>query len=127
MLHLYDRATMANALTLDLEPQLHRLLAQRIDSLTEDLIDITEYLVIDPILDTEADIVRHVGFSPLVDPIDGICFGEPDFHPAHDWLQDHGGYFELIVTFGSSFAYVLLIRDDVEVDHPLLLFCRRYA
>ena len=76
MLHLYDRATMAHALTLDLDPQLHRLLAERIAALGEELIDCTEYLIVE-LGDTEADIVRHIGFSPLVEPIDGARFGEP--------------------------------------------------
>lgn len=127
MLHLYDRATMARALRLDLDPQLRRLLAQRIGSLAEELIDWTEYLVVDPTFDSEADIVRQVGFSPLVDPIDGIRFGCAGFNPGHDWLQDHGGYFEMIITFGSTFAYVLLIRAQAEADPPLLRFCRLYA
>lgn len=33
MIHLYDRATMAHALTLDLEPRLRALLAERIAAL----------------------------------------------------------------------------------------------
>lgn len=127
MLHLHDRATMARALTLNLDPELHRLLAQRIGSLGEELLNWTEYLVVDPMFDSEADIVRQMGFSPLVDPIDGIRFGSADFKPGHDWLQDHSGYFELIMTFGSTFAYVLLIRDHAEADPPLLRFCRLYA
>ena len=45
-----------------------RVLADRVAALrTEfgDLTDHTEFLVVEP-GDTEADIVRHVGFSPLV-------------------------------------------------------------
>lgn len=124
MLHFYDRATMADALTLPLEPQLKALLAGRITGLREDLIDWTEYLVVEP-GDTEADIIRHVGFSPLVEPIDGARFGEPGFYPHWDWLVDHGGWFEMVVTFGSAFAYILLIGgvrgDDLEA------LCRRHA
>lgn len=123
MLHLYDRATMAHALTLDLEPRLRALLAEQIGSLVtadHDLTDQTEFLVIEP-GDTEDDIIRAVGFSPLVEPIDGLRFGEPGFYSWWDWLADRGGWFEMIVTFGSTFAYVLLIRDT---DGPLHALCR---
>jgi hypothetical protein len=125
MLHFYDRATMAHALTLDLDPRLHRLLADRIGALTDDLVDFTEYLIVQP-SDTEADIVRHVGFSPLIDPIDGWRFGEPRFQPSFDWVADHGGWFELIITFGSTFAYILLIEDKPGMN-DLGTFCRAYS
>jgi hypothetical protein len=129
MLHLYDHSTMARALTLDLDPQLCALLTERIASLvTADygLTDDTEYLIVEP-GDTEADIARHVGFSPLVEPIDGGRFGGAGFSPFWDWLSDHDGWYEMIVTFGSTFAYVLFIRDAAGVPPDLLALCRRYA
>jgi len=126
MLHLYDRATMVHALTLDLYPPLLRLLKDRIGALGEALIDWTEYLVVES-GDTEADIIRHVGFSPLVEPIDGRRFGEPGFHPHWDWLTDQNGWFEMIVTFGSTFAYVLLIQDSEGVPSDITTLCRTYA
>jgi hypothetical protein len=126
MLHLYDRATMVHALTLPLDPRLHRLLAERIGALTADLIDYTEYLVVEA-GDTEADIVRHVGLSPLVEPIDGIRYGELGFVPHWDWIADRDGWFELIFTFGSAFAYVLLIEDAAGVTAELRRLCRGYT
>ena len=126
MLHLHDRATMAHALTPDLEPQLRALLSARINGLTEDLIDCTEYLVIEP-GDTEADVVRAVGFSPLVEPIEGARFGQPGFHPHWDWLVDLGGWFEMIVTFGSAHACVLLIQDAGGVPNDLTALAKYYS
>lgn len=126
MLHLHNRETMALALTGDLDPKLRRLLTERIAALGEDLIDWTEYLVVEP-GDTEADTIRHVGFTPLVEPIDGTRFGEPGFHAHWDWLTDHGGWFELSVSFGSTFAYVLFIEDADQVPTDLLNLCRHYS
>jgi hypothetical protein len=123
MIHVFDRATMAHALTLDLEPHLHTLLADRIGKLTEDLIDYTEFLIIEA-EDTETEVVQAIGFSPLVEPIDGARFGEPGFEPGWDWLQEHDGWFEMIVTAGSTFAYVLLI--DV-ANGTFNALCRLYA
>lgn len=126
MLHFYDRATMAHALTLDLEPTLRRLLHERIAALGDDLIDWTEYLVVEP-GDTEADIIRHIGFSPLVEPIDGIRFGQQGFHPFWNWMADHHGWFEMIVTFGSTFAHVILIQASPDIMPSLVDMCERFA
>lgn len=126
MLHFYDRAGFARALTLDLDTNLHRLLDERIGALTDELIDYTEYLVVQS-GDTEADIIRHIGLSPLIEPMDGIRYGEPGFRPPWDWLEARCGYFELIFTFGSTFAYVLFIEDDGRTRSEILEMCRRYA
>ncbi|MBB3909728.1 hypothetical protein [Sphingomonas desiccabilis] len=130
MIHLLDRAGMERALTLSLEPDLHALLKVHIDHLTagdHDLTDWTEILIVQP-GDTEADIVRHVGFSPLVEPIDGIRFPDPQFQPHWDWLAQHdGGWFEMTCTFGSTFAYVLLIQDAEGGLPSLLAMCRQYV
>lgn len=130
MIHLHDRAGMERTLTLSLDPHLHALLKVHIDHLTagdDDLTDWTEFLIVQP-GDTEADIVRHVGFSPLAEPIDGIRFPNPAFQPHWDWLAQHdGGWFEMICTFGSTFAYVLLIRDAEGVSRDLLNLCRHYV
>lgn len=122
MLHFYDRATIAHALTL---PSLPAPLRQRIAALRDDLIDWTEYLVIET-GDTERDIIRYVGFSPLVEPIDGARFGQPGFHPPWDWIAKHDGWFELVFSFGSTFAYVLFVQDSEGVDPDLLSLCRAH-
>lgn len=129
MIHLYDRATMAQAMTLDLEPRLRALLAERVAALdTEygDLTDYTEFLIVEP-GDTEADVVRHLGFSPLVDPIDGHRWPDPRFEPGWSILADRSGWFELVFTFGSTFAYVLLVRDAAGVVGELVALCRTFA
>jgi len=123
MLHFYDRATFAHALTL---PDLPALIRERITTLADELIDWTEYVVIEP-GDTEQDIVRLIGFSPLVDPIDGARFGEPGFQPPWDWLAYRDGWYELVFTFGSTFAYVLFIPDGEPVDPALVTLCRHYG
>jgi hypothetical protein len=127
MMSLYDRATIGAALQRDLDPQLHRLLTERINGLATrfgDLVDYTHFLIVEP-GDTEADIEQQIGFSPLVNPIDGARYRDRDFSPPWDWLEDHNGWFELIFTCGNSgFAYVLLIQDAASVPDDLLVMCR---
>ena len=129
MLYLYDRVAMERALTLPLDRRLHELLAQRIASLVTpdgDLSDWTEYLIVEK-SDREADIVREIGLSPLFEPIDGIRYGEPCFRPHWDWLACHDGFFEMILTFGGTFAYVLFIEDHPDADPELLAMAREFA
>ena len=129
MITIYDRASMARVLTLDLDPQLRSLLDRRFASLVTadgDLTNWTEWLIIEP-GDREADIVREVGFSPLVEPIDGARFGSKGFHAFWDHLTKRDGWFELTISFGSTFAYVLLIEDAPGVPDDLLALCREYV
>ena len=129
MITIYDRAAMAHVLTLDLDPDLSRLLERRFASLLTpygDLTDWTEFLIVEP-GDMEDDIVREVGFSPLVEPVDGIRFGSEGFSPFWDSLVAHSGWYELTISFGSAFAYVLFIADAPGVLPELTGLCRRYA
>jgi len=127
MLHLYDRATIAHALTLDLDPRLQKLLAASIGTLDDDLLDCTGFFVVQP-GDKESDIIRHIGLSPLIEPIDGARFGDTaEFNPHWDWLAAHDGYWELHFTFGSSFAYVVIVADEDGVIPDLRRMCALFA
>lgn len=126
MLHFYDRAGFARALTLNLDASLQRLLADRIRALTEDLIDYTEYLVVQP-GDTEADIIRHIGLSPLIEPMEGIRFGERGFWAHWDHLTAHDSWFEFIFTFGSAFAYILFVQRRDDGQYPLQQLCSAFS
>jgi hypothetical protein len=129
MITIDDRASMARVLTLDLDRHLRDLLERRFASLVTihgDLTDWTEFLIVQP-GDSEDDIIQEVGFSPMVEPIDGARFGSKGFQPFWDHLTDHGGWFELTISFGSAFAYVLFIQDADGVLRELRRLCRRYC
>ena len=89
--------TIATVPKLEIDPKLKALLAERIAALTEDLIDYTEYVVVQA-GDTEDDIIRLLGFSPLVEPIDGARFGTP-----------------LPAALGLAGGPRRLVRDDLHV------------
>ncbi|MHC9420577.1 hypothetical protein ACYZX9_18465 [Sphingomonas citri] len=126
MLHAFDRATFAHLLTLDLDPTLRGLLSERIAALSDDLLDQTEIVVIEP-GDTEEDLVRAIGLSPLVEPVDGARYGGAGFWPHWDWLSVRDGWFEMVITFGSTFAYVLLLEDAEASASDMVRLCRSYV
>jgi hypothetical protein len=124
MRHLDSRA-LAQPLPTDLKPHLSRLIEARIRALGEALIPWTEIVVIEP-ADTEADIIRAIGFTPLIEPIDGARY--PDFEQgAWDVIVDHDRYFEMQFTFGSTFGYLLLVEDADSVIPELRELCRRFT
>lgn len=121
MITIYNRADVARVH----EPRLRSIIEYRINALG-DLMDWTEILVVEP-GDSEADIIREAGFSPLLEPIDGIRFGGEGFRPFWDHLTDCGGWFELSVSFGSSFAYILFIADAEDLPPGLCHLCNTYG
>ena len=129
MLSIYDAASLDVALALPLDPRLRGLIEKRIASArAKGLADMTHIVVVTP-GDTEADIVAEVGWSPLVNPIDGCRFGEPGFVEHWDWLQGLEGYgLERVVTVGNSgFAFILLIENAPHTDAALAALCQQYA
>jgi hypothetical protein len=109
-------------------PQLAKLLADRVqDWAATGLLDLTHLLLVEA-GDTEEDIIEEIGFSPLVNPLDGRRFNTRGFKPHWDWLEKHDGFFEMIVTVSNAgFAFVLLISDVRNLDSELLQLCQTYA
>ena len=73
------------------------------------------------------DLSTELGFSPLLNPMDGVRYGSPDFHPYWDYLVQRPGWFEIIICIGTNFAVILLIADDLGRVPELLTMCREFA
>ncbi|MBA2724890.1 MAG: hypothetical protein H0U53_02775 [Actinobacteria bacterium] len=91
------------------------------------LLDLTHLAIIE-VGDTDASITDALGFSPLINSLDGKRFGAKGFVFPFDYLEDHCGWFELFVTVGNDgFAFHLFVRDREGVDPDLLAMCREHA
>jgi hypothetical protein len=125
MLSFHDAAASPSAVA---DTHLKRLLTDAVSHWhASDLLGMTHLLIIGP-GDTETAIREAVGFSPLVDPVDGHRVGSPAVTPYWNELRDHGGWFELTMTVGNSgFAFVLFIQDAEGTDPELLRLCRTHA
>jgi hypothetical protein len=128
MLTFNDAAAIALAPThASIDPALQRLIADRVhDWAATDLLDLTHLMIVQP-GDTEQDIIDRVAFSPLVNPLDGERWGTKAFTPHWDWLEAHGSWFELMVTYGDGFACFLFIPDSEGVDPELRKLCHAYV
>jgi hypothetical protein len=128
MLSLYNATSSAAVLDQPLNPALRTLITDRLsDARALELVDLTHIVVIQP-GDTERAVRRELGWSPLENPIDGDRFGTVNFLPFWPWLQDLGGWYELLHPIGNDgFAYILLIENADGVLPGLLTMCRKYA
>jgi hypothetical protein len=129
MMSLFDTPSLERALSLPLDPKLRRLLSDRVTHLNEldfNVRDTTYFLVVEAGCPLD-DVTDELGWSPLVNPLDGQTFGTDGWHPFHDLLADRGGWFEMMVSAGNDAVFVLLIEDDDAVEPDLLALCRAYA
>jgi len=124
MLSIYDEATATAALGQPLDPALRTIITDRLADAAEiGLTDQTHIVVIQP-GDSEDLIAGEIGWSLLINPMTEMRYGDPAFEPYWSWLQDLGGWHELVVTVGNSgFAYLILIEQAAGTLPELLAMC----
>lgn len=108
-----------------LDPWLERLIRNRIYRFPSGntCLQITAFF-----LGISEEHVQRLRFSPLVNPIDGSRYGDATFKPYWDALYDHGGWYELITTFGAHpFTHVLFIKDSEALDPMFRKMCSEFA
>lgn len=124
MLSITDGGSLARALSSSINHHLKHLLTTRSGQLGGNIEGQARFVVAQP-ADPLFVIQEALGFSPLHNPIDGSRFGDPEFTPAWEWMEDHGFCFELVFTFDDSgFAHVLIVEKAEGVDPELLTLCR---
>jgi len=108
--------------------ELQKLLTDRIHDWTAlGVLDLTHLLIVEP-GDTEEAIVEAIGFSPLVNPLDGLRFGDDGFVTPWDWSEEHDGWLELMMTIGDSgYALFLFIAHAVGIATELRSLCRAHV
>lgn len=106
MIDMPDLDAILAALSTPLQPDLHDLIASRLqDAFACELADLTHILAIQP-GDTEAQIIDAIGFSPLVSRMDGVRL-QPDW----DYIEQHERWWELVYTVGDSgFAFLVFVE-----------------
>lgn len=129
MLSIRDEASLRRALKLPIDDRSRRLLQRRRTQLgyDNDLSDMAHFVIVQP-GDTLEELEWLLGFSVFQNPVDGSHFGEPDFSPGWEWIEDHGFCFEFVfIMDDSGFGHVVLVPKAQGVDATLLEFCAAYA
>ena len=113
------------------DEEVRLLIEQRIEDMTEgepfdpDLHGLIA--VVEP-GDTLDQLSEAVGYDVLCDPWTGTRFGEPDFDPVFEVLEEHANCFELVIVPGDGdYGIAIFIPKAAAVDPLLLSFCETYA
>lgn len=129
MISVRDEASLSRALELQIDERLKSLLRERRTQLGYDfdLTELAHFLIVQP-GDELSAIEQALGFSVLVNQVDGSHFGDMDFSPSSEWIADHGFCWEAVFIFeDGGFGHVLLVPKLPAVNADLIALCSQHA
>lgn len=91
------------------------------------------YMVVVEVGDTIEQLEQEISLPILHGLFDDVPFGDPDFSPNHDLLEEHNNetgssIFEMVfISNDDGFATTLFIADTEGIDADLLAMCRSFA
>lgn len=72
--------------------------------------------------------LEHALGCPILASWFGERYGEADFAPACEWLEEHLLFFELgFITSDSGYVSLLIVPKLTGIDGKLLAMCREFA
>lgn len=113
------------------DPDIRTVIAQRFEALSE-------YGPYDPeelgyfVLMEEGDsidvLTAQIGFSVLENPFSDRHFGDPDFAPCAEVIEERPSYFDLVYVIGDAgFGVNLFVPKLPGIPDELLALCRTFA
>lgn len=113
------------------DPELRHLIEKTVRDLSEDYPydpdELGYFLIVQP-GDSLDVLSAQIGFSIMVNRWTGIEYGQPDFTPSFELVQEHAGYYEILILLSDSgFGVEVFIPKTEGVDAELLAMCKRYA
>ena len=100
------------------------LLQLRFDQL-EGVITDTEFFVVEP-GDTVDEIEAETGCSIVTSWFDDCLFGDDDFMPSFDFIEEHRNCYEMMFNTTDDSTVVILVPKE-RIDDRLLALCSQYA
>ena len=78
--------------------------------------------------DTSEQIESDTGYSLLKSLFNGTVYGEADFTPDFEYLEDHGSFCEAVFIFtDGGFAVVMIVPKEEGIDSKILELCAEFA
>lgn len=127
---LRDRASIAQ-LT---DANLRRLIEECVQALVDiddfsdgELRDVLTVLAVEPD-DPLESIDAQLGFPILSNRFDDTRFGDADFTPCFELLEEHDGFYEIVfVLSDDGFGVEVFVPKQLGVHPDLLAMCAAYA
>lgn len=113
------------------DPALRQLIEQRIGEISEsepyNADDHGHFVIVEP-GDRVEVLEAETGCAILSGRFNEARFGDDDFSPSFEWLEEHDGYYEAVyILSDSGFGIDLLIPKQAGIDAELLAMCATYA
>jgi len=78
--------------------------------------------------DTSEQIELATGYSPIKSLFTDTVYGDDDFMPDFEYLEDHGSFYEAVYIYtDSGFAVVLIVPKEEGIDKRILELCTEFA
>ncbi len=127
MISLRDSAAVDRALASDIDPELRALIERRAGQLREycadDIGELVHFLIVEA-GDTIEAVQAELGFSPLVNFVDGARYGQPGWTPSWESVERHSSWFELVfVLSDDGFGWVLFLSAAAGTAGDLAQAC----
>ena len=86
------------------------------------------YVLVVELGDTVQTIERQSGIPVLTDLFGEAHFGDPEFTPAAEVIEEHTGCYELVLIFtDDGYGVEIFVPKADGVDRDLLAMCRQFA
>ena len=85
-----------------------------------------ELIVVEP-GDSVAALEEQIGF-PILHDFSGARFGDSDFSPVFEAIEDHEGCYEIVAILNDDgFGVALFVPKRPNIDRELRAMCARHA
>jgi hypothetical protein len=86
------------------------------------------YMIVVELGDSIEALEQEVGWSILQELFNGSRYGEPDFTPSFEALEEHASCYEMVFIFNDEgFGVDIFIPKQSGIDTDLLAMCAEYA
>ena len=114
---------------LDTQAELARLITGYVERLSDyegcDLGQLVQFMVVER-GDTVTELEAALGFSIRINRFDGCRYGEPDFLPSWEVIEEHPFWYELVyVLSDDGFGIVIFVPKDADAE--LIDMLQHYA
>ena len=110
-------------------PEIRHLVEQRITNLSTepyDPDDLGYFLVMEP-SDSLEEINAQLGFSILCNRFSGIKFGDADFTPSFEFVEEYAGCYDMVLILSDDgYGVELFIPKSIDIPE-LLAMCQKFA
>lgn len=112
-------------------PDIRALVEQRFTEITDGETydaDIHGYFIVVEPGDSVAALEQEVGCPIMHNLFDDVPFGDPDFTPCFEVLEEHAGCFEMVFIMGDGDGGTgIFVPKQESIDPDLLAMCVEYA